>query len=244
MGNPIPLSRSFQGCELNDNTHLNILRDDLLRYCDFLSGSRHEAEDLVQTTLLKALPMLEQQSHPNTSALLRRIAKNTWIDHVRKQNKYCLHSPDEFAAIGGSVWSAQSSELELAMQVLIQRLTPQQRAVFLLSAVFEYTDQETAELLGTSRGAVKAALHRARLHLGGVPRDVEIPSFRDESQRDLLKAYVSAFHAGNVRALIHLCDAGVLNPVQAVSTIHTFTQRQTQTRHSSYCTHRSMILAA
>lgn len=236
---------SSERSESDEQIHVATLCDHLLRYCEFLSGSRHEAEDVVQTTLLKALPVLQgAEQHPNVSALLRRIAKNTWLDHVRKQGKCRPHNPVEVEELCGSVPPEERSEVEAALQALMQRLTSQQQAVFLLCEVFDYTDREAAELLGISRGAVKATLHRAKARLDSTRDYEELPSAEDEEQKELLHAYVSAFHAADIRTLIHLCQVGVLDPVQATSKVLTLAQRQTVTRSTNDSTCMSMFAAA
>ncbi|WP_081841431.1 sigma-70 family RNA polymerase sigma factor [Alicyclobacillus macrosporangiidus] len=111
--------------------------------------------------------------HPNVPAWLRRIAKNSWIDHVRKHSLSHPHGPSELAVRSEPAFHNEWAELEEALQILLTKLTPKQRMVFLLCEAFQYTDRETAELLGISRGAVKAALHRARVRLAAVRRDPE-----------------------------------------------------------------------
>ena len=179
-------------CVGDSNEHLAALRDHLLRYCEYLAGSRHEAEDMVQTTLLKVLPVLQkEQLHPNVPALLQRIAKTTWLDHVRKQDKCRPCNPTELSTVCGFVPPEERLEVEVALQVLIQRQTPQQRAVFLLCDVFQYTDREAGELLGISRSAVKATLHRAKARLDPTSQ-YENAASGSEVQKEVLQAYTAA----------------------------------------------------
>lgn len=245
MRKQIAPPQSSVGPEFDERTDLSTLRDHLLRYCEQLSGSRDEAEDLVQTTLLKGLAVVQGKPHPNKDALLRRIAKNTWIDKVRKQRPYRLCDPGEMAAVAGSSEpSLERSELESAIYLLIQRLTRQQQAVFLLNEAFEYTDRETAELLGISRGAVKAALHRARMRLASMSAAGEVTPAMDESQQAILKAYVSAFQAADVRALIQLCEGGVFDAVQATGKVLASGGRMQTTRRTGATGPRCMFAAA
>lgn len=219
------------------------LRRKLLRYCEFLSGSRHDAEDLVQTTMLKALPVLKgTQEHPNVTGFLRRIAKNTWLDQVRKTGRHQLCDVEDLAGLA-SVDLADQSPLEEAMQVLVRRLTPQQRAVILLCDVFQYTDQEAADLLRISLGAVKATLHRARLRLEHITEDGKVPC-SDELQKEILQAYVSAFQASDIRMLVHFCQGGVLDPVLATTKVLTFAERQGEGTDADSHNPTSMLAAA
>ncbi|WP_067929339.1 RNA polymerase sigma factor [Alicyclobacillus shizuokensis] len=216
MKNHVPMSSSGQP-ESSVCGDLSAVRDHLLRYCECLSGSRQEAEDVAQATLLKALPVLQGKSHPNMLALLRRIAKNTWIDHVRKQRKCHPLDPAQLSALCGSMPPEEHVGVEAALQVLIQRLTPKQRAVFLLCTVFQYADREAAELLGMTRGAVKAMLHRAKRRLASVTKMQ--PATDHDVQKEVLQAYVAAFHAADTAALIQLCLGDAFDPVPATSKV-------------------------
>jgi RNA polymerase sigma factor (sigma-70 family) len=215
-----------------DREGILMLRSQLVRYCEFLSGSTHDAQDLVQATLLKALP-----------ALLKRIAKNTWLDHLRKQGKNQFCDPIEL--VGDSfVDPLDSSSLEEALQVLVGTLTPQQRTVVLLCDVFQYTDREAADILGVSRGAVKATLHRARVRMEPFKEGVEVSSVIDIVQKEILEAYVSAFKSADIRTLIHLCQDGFLDPIHATTKVLTFAERQVDTRKATDCNSISRLAAA
>lgn len=225
---------------------LSALRADLLAYCRRFSGSRGEAEDIVQDTFVKALPVLDgTRRHANTRALLRRIAKNTWLDGLRAGGR------DLRLADGGLVadTAAQGPEDDLAvlegLDLVIRALTPMQRKVFLLCDVFAYTDSEAAAEIGCTRGAVKAALHRAHVRLGAWreqdEREDALSVVHGDRQRhggehrpgvegcegceenraapgeDVLGAYAAAFHAADMAALLHLCQYGVRDPAPALS---------------------------
>jgi len=203
------LLRTLEQSEGNADLQLSALRDNLLRYCRTFCKSTYNAEDVVQTTLLKAIPILQgRYPHPNILALLRRIAKNTWFDHVRKQGKCQPYCFPEISTVCGFVLPKDRFEVEEALQVLMKVLTPQQRTVFLLCDVFQYTGTEAGELLGISRGAVKATRHRARVQLDSMPHRDDIQSGRDDVQEEILRAYVIAFHSANIAAIIHLCQGG------------------------------------
>lgn len=100
-------------------------------------------------------------NHPNPEALLFRIARNTWIDIMRRKATLSRvleldQSPTEASAEYGSF------EIEAAFQALQGHLSPLQQAVFLLRDVLGHSAMEAADILDTTEGAIKAALHRAR----------------------------------------------------------------------------------
>lgn len=225
MSDPHGSIPSLAPAELDCSDVISAHQAQLLRYCEFLSASQYDAQDLAQTTLLKVLPMLNgQRYHPNLPALLRRIAKTTWLDHVRRLGKNHLCDPDELTDLF-SADLVDHSRLEEALQMIVQTLTPKQRAVVLLCDVFQYTDREVGTLLGISHGAVKAALHRARLRLEPIRNGVEVLSGMDEFQKEILEAYVSAFQSADMRMLVQLCQDGVVDPIQATSKVLTFSQK-------------------
>jgi RNA polymerase sigma factor (sigma-70 family) len=207
-----------------DEASLSAYRDSLIRYCEHLGATRQDAEDVVHTTLLKALMAVRAGvRHPNVPAWLRRIAKNSWIDHVRKHSLSHPYGPSELAVRTESAFQSEWAELEEALQILLTRLTPRQRMVFLLCEAFQYTDRETSELLGISREAVKAALHRARSRLAEVRRDGEgaYEGAEARAQQEVLQAYVAAFRAADIRALLQLCQGGGLDPAHATCQVLT-----------------------
>ncbi|AKG37630.1 hypothetical protein VK70_06200 [Paenibacillus durus ATCC 35681] len=192
----------------------------LKRYCLSLTGSSWDAEDLAQDTWLKALEPL-RAGHNNPEAFLLRIAKNAWIDAGRRkavlqrileqsnEAKYMEQENGEF-------------EAEMAFQALMKHLSPLQRSVFLMRDVLEYTTAETAELLDATEGAVKAALHRARLAIPAVRKELSadgpmLPG--EQSFRAFLEQMAAAYKQGQIAELIELTRQGDKEPsaVSAVS---------------------------
>lgn len=66
----------------------------------------------------------------------------------------------------------------------------------------------------------------------------------NEAQKEILKAYLSAFHSADTQMLIHLCQGGVLDPVQATTKVLTFAKRQAETRKAVDYNPRLMLAAA
>lgn len=232
-------------CEENHAQEIVAFRHSLLRYCEFLSGSIADAEDLVQSTFLKVFPLLNGgPSHANLHALLRRIAKNTWIDVVRKRKLYDVVSPEELSMLADPVTTHDSLLVKEALGLLIQVLTPQQRAVVLLCDVFQYTNREASDLLGMSLGALKATLHRARAQLLARRVDFETRAVVEDEQVNILEAYVAAFHDGNIHALVQLCRDGMIDPVEATTQVLTGSQKHNRTRMQRDISFRAYLRVA
>src|SRR5262245_58933227 len=122
------------------------LRPDLHRYCRTLTASTWDAEDLVQDTLLRAFAKLGeiQQEIASPRAYLLRIASNLWVDRMRRRESPAVEAnPTEEEPSRGL-------EIRDAARELMHRLSPQERAAFVLKELFDLRAEETAEILGTT----------------------------------------------------------------------------------------------
>ncbi len=143
-------------------------RPDLHRYCRRLTGDVWDTEDLIQDTLEQAYARLGALSHDvrDTRAYLLRIASNLWVD---RQRRATVHDRAITRLQQDTAWTPSTQEEALAVRAAAERLltelAPQERAALMLKEVFEFSLAEIADLLGTSTGAVKSALHRGRRRL-------------------------------------------------------------------------------
>jgi len=134
-------------------------------YCLKLTRNLWDAEDLAQETLVRGFQTLACFHNPvrNPRAYLLRIATHTWIDQLRRRETETRLAPEPAAASPDAADRAGATRD--AGQMLLQRLAPRERAAVLLKELFEMSLEEIAEVLGTTVGAVKAALHRGRERL-------------------------------------------------------------------------------
>lgn len=233
----ISLEKLSAGHEPDEN-HTMSLQMALKRYCLTLTQSPWEAEDLAQDTWVKALGYMKTSehsklknemndtsqmnnntehtrrtdfstvmNHPNPEALLLRIARNTWTDIIRRKVTLSrvleMDQPRTEEAAGYGLF-----EIEAAFQALQKHLSPLQQAVFLLRDVFGHSGIEAAEILDTTEGAVKAALHRARQALPAVRQELlqsEGPSLPQDMELEIgLRLLASAYEQGQITELIGL----------------------------------------
>src|SRR3954453_13181376 len=144
-------------------------------HCYRMLGSRHDAEDLVQETLLRAWRSLERfEQRASVSTWLYRIATNACLDEIDRWPRRAEVPVDPFpderlaeAALTAPVVDpaaryALREGMELALLTAIQRLPGRQRAVLILRDVLGWTGPEVASLLETTVAAVNGALQRAR----------------------------------------------------------------------------------
>jgi len=132
-----------------------------------------DALDLVQEVFVKAYRALGSlDSRTNYGAWIYRIAVNHCIDHVRKKRKpECSY--DEMLENGASIPDPTvapyepSAACELRDRVLdlVDRLSPEHRAVLLLHCMENLPYRQIAHVLGCSIGTVMSRLHYARKYL-------------------------------------------------------------------------------
>jgi len=178
-------------------------RPDLARYCRRLTGDVWDAEDLAQDALLRAFALLGS-SHPvaNVRAYLLRIATNIWIDAQRRRLVEAGIVGDVALASDGvaAPTQEQSAQVRDAGGVIMQRLAPQERAAVVLKDVLDLSLEETASVLGTTAGAVKAALHRGRGRL----KDAEPAPRRAGPDPAVVDEFARRYNARDLPGLLAL----------------------------------------
>ena len=141
----------------------------LLRTAYLLTSNRHDAEDLVQTALMKAVPAWKRiESNPD--AYLRRTMVNDTISRWRRRRGREVltdHPPDAGVA-------AEDPTGALALQQALARLAPRQRAVIVLRYYEDLTERETAEILGIAVGTVKSQSRDAMVRMRELLPDLAV----------------------------------------------------------------------
>jgi RNA polymerase sigma-70 factor (ECF subfamily) len=219
---------------LNDfETRTEPHRRELLAYCYRMLGSVHEAEDLVQETMLRAWKARERYDERKASirTWLYRIATNACLTALQGKARRPLPSglgapssdpeapllpnfevpwlqPFPDALLGDAedpaARAVKRDSVRLALIAAMQLLPPRQRAVWVLREVLEFTAAEVAGFLGTSVVSVNSALQRARSGLGDAIAEDEITQPDDPEVHRTVAAYARAFEAADVDALVAL----------------------------------------
>lgn len=180
------------------------LRSELYRYCRHLTRSPWDAEDLAQDAMSRAFATLGRMgaAPPNPRAWLFRVASNLWLDHLRRPR--LTLEPEPHA-------SNPPIELRDAAGALVVQLAPQERVAVVLKDAFDFSLDEVAAILGTTVGAVKAALHRGR----GKLLEPDVETSRVPAQ-GVVDAFCAAFNARDVgRLTALLLDSATVEVVGA-----------------------------
>jgi RNA polymerase sigma-70 factor (ECF subfamily) len=178
------------------------VRPELHRYCLRLTGEIWTAEDLCQDALLRGFGTIgrgdlhgEPARMRSPRAYLFRTATNLWIDQVRRREHEAASEPDPPAALPDAETLASVRD---AGEALFGASAPQERAAVVLKDAFDFSLEEIAELLSTTVGAVKSALHRGRAKLQEAPMSTLRGS---AASKVLVDRFVAAFNARDVIAL-------------------------------------------
>jgi RNA polymerase sigma-70 factor (TIGR02957 family) len=170
-------------------------------------GSVSEAEDVVQEAMLRLHRVLESgEEIESPGAYVSTITTRLAIDELRsaraRREQYTgdwLPEPLVTADENEPARHAEMADsLSLAFLVLLEDLTPEQRAVFLLHEVFDYPYGEIAEIVGKSEPAARQLGVRARAHVGeGRQRFSASREERDE----LSRRFFAAVEDGDLESL-------------------------------------------
>jgi RNA polymerase sigma factor (SigM family) len=156
----------------------------LYRYLYRMCGSRETAEELLQETFYRAMLSLSIREAQQVRAWLYKVARNLYIDWVRKQSsekKMLDHlrtlSPEPSARYEPEILFRQKEEKEKVAWIM-QQLPERMRTILYLREMEEFSYQELAATLEISVAQVQVNLHRARqkfreweAHLEGSERD-------------------------------------------------------------------------
>ncbi|GLZ35210.1 RNA polymerase sigma24 factor [Lentzea sp. NBRC 105346] len=175
-------------------------------------GSAQDAEDLVQD-LWARWQVVDRSTVDKPEAYLStaitRMAINVSQSARARHETYAgpwLPEPVDTSA-DPQLGAERGAVLELAVLLLLERLTPAERAAYVLREAFDYPYEQIAEIVRTSEVASRQLVSRARKRLAGERR---APVDAAE-QRRLLTAFVAAAQAGDLAALEELFSADVVS---------------------------------
>jgi RNA polymerase sigma-70 factor (ECF subfamily) len=206
-------------------------RLELQMHCYRILGSFHDAEDLLQETLLSAWQALGRFDGRSLRAWLYRIATNRCLNHLRDTSRGqrdarvvdpgslragLVHSDEPWwlepypDALIADVESSPEARFEaresiaLSFVAGLQRLPTKQRTALVLRDVMGFSAAEVANMLGSTTASVNSALQRARAAFQSSrdPHLVTLPRSRHEAET--VARFVDALERGNIERVVAL----------------------------------------
>jgi RNA polymerase sigma-70 factor (ECF subfamily) len=172
-----------------------------------LLGSMWDAEDVVQDAYLRWMGT-DRGEVRDTRAFLTVVVSRLALDQLRsarvKREAYTgpwLPEPVAGDAFGPLDTAELRDTLSYATMHLMERLTPPERAAFVLREAFQLPYEQIADIIGTSQPHCRQLHHRAAGHLAD-GRDRFQPSARDHAA--LLRRFIDAAQGGDLDALAGL----------------------------------------
>jgi RNA polymerase sigma-70 factor (ECF subfamily) len=171
-------------------------------------GSVADAEDMLQETFIRWQEAGNDEVRSPRAFLVTVITRlsinQLQSARVRREEYVGEWLPEPLVTDPGSdplgVLKVDES-LSMAFLLLLERLNPMERAVFLLREVFEYEYAEIANVLGQSEANCRQILRRAKQHVGDMRRRFDASAREHE---DLLKRFIQAVRKGELKGLVDL----------------------------------------
>ena len=174
-------------------------------------GSRAEAEDIVQEAWLRWADV-DESTVRHAGAFLSRLVTNLCLDRLqsaamRREQYVGVWLPEPLIDEAGD-WSPDpetqaefAQDVSVAFMLTLERLSPLERAAFLLHEVFELDFEEIGRRLDRSAAACRQLASRARQH---VKADYARHEVEDEERQRLFQAFVGALQSFDVEGLAQL----------------------------------------
>jgi RNA polymerase sigma-70 factor, ECF subfamily len=194
-----------------DAASFQIVRSRLFGIAYRVLGSPAEADDVVQEAWIRwqGTDRTEvRDAAAFLAATTTRLAINvSQSARARRETHIGLWLLDRVdAAANPSLDAERGDALESALHMLLQKLSPAERAAYLLREAFDYPYRHIAQVLAVSEANARQLVTRARRHLCG---DYRRPVGGKEHPR-LLDAFITASQAGDLATLEQLLAADVV----------------------------------
>ncbi|WP_250400858.1 RNA polymerase sigma-70 factor [Streptomyces cellostaticus] len=174
-----------------------------------LLGSAAEAEDAVQETFLRwqaaDLGRIEVPEAWLTKVLTNLCLNQLASARARRETYVGQWLPEPLLAgdpmLGPADTAEQRESVSYAVLTLLERLSPNERAVYVLREAFDYPHREIAEILDLTEAASQQILHRARSHLARGRARTEID---EAAARRIVEEFLAAATSGRTEPLVRL----------------------------------------
>jgi RNA polymerase sigma-70 factor (ECF subfamily) len=181
-------------------------------------GSMADAEDAVQETYLR-WHGTERDKVSDPKAFLMTTTTRICLDvltsaRARREEYVGPWLPEpvvDTAALAPDSRTELAEDLSMALLLTLDRLSPLERAAFLLHEVFDFSFREVSTALDRSEAACRQLCSRARAHVRSVrPRGATEPSGEVESKHaELMSAFLAAAQSGDLDGLLRMLASDV-----------------------------------
>jgi RNA polymerase sigma-70 factor (ECF subfamily) len=180
-----------------------------------MTGYASQAEDIVQDAYLR-YQQADRATVQSPKAYLTTIVTNLCLNYLksaqREREEYMgvwlpepiLTSQPESESLEETY--EQQETISLAFLVLLEALTPPERAVFLLHEVFDYSFAEIAEIVEKTPENCRQLFHRAKSHIAEKRHRVSVSP---ANQRQLTESFVAACKSGDLATLTKMLASDV-----------------------------------
>jgi len=174
-----------------------------------LLGSAGEAEDAVQETFLRwqaaDRDRIEVPAAWLTKALTNLCLNQLTSARARRETYVGQWLPEPLLAgdpmLGPLETAEQRESVSMAVLTLMERLTPNERAVYVLREAFGYSHREVAEILDLSEAACQQIFHRAKKHVADGKARTEVD---EATARRIVEEFLAAAMSGRTEPLVKL----------------------------------------
>ncbi|MFK4866607.1 RNA polymerase sigma-70 factor [Streptomyces nigra] len=194
---------------VNDVERFEAARPRLEAIAYRMLGSASEAEDAVQETFLRwqaaDVARVEVPEAWLTKVLTNLCLNQLTSARARRETYVGQWLPEPLLAgdpmLGPADTAEQRESVSYAVLVVLERLSPSERAVYVLREAFEYTHREIAEILDISEASSQQILHRARKHVAQGRARAEVD---EAAARRIIDEFLAAATSGRTEPLVRL----------------------------------------
>lgn len=194
---------------VNDVDRFEATRPRLEAIAYRLLGSASEAEDAVQETFLR-WQAAEVDRVEVPEAWLTKVLTNLCLNQLtsaraRRETYVGEWLPEPLLAgdpmLGPADTAEQRESVSYAVLAVLERLSPSERAVYVLREAFAYSHREIAEILDLTEAASQQILHRAKQHVAAGKARTEVD---EAAARRIVEEFLAAATSGRTEPLVRL----------------------------------------
>ncbi|MEX0172376.1 RNA polymerase sigma factor SigJ [Streptomyces sp. LMG1-1-1.1] len=197
---------------MNDVDRFEASRPRLEAIAYRLLGSASEAEDAVQDTFLR-WQATEVDRIEVPEAWLTKVLTNLCLNQLtsaraRRETYVGEWLPEPLLSgdpmLGPADTAEQRESVSYAVLAVMERLSPNERAVYVLREAFDYPHREIAEILDITETSCQQIFHRAKKHVAAGKTRTEIS---DDEARRIVEEFLAAATTGKTEPLVRLLTA-------------------------------------